>query len=319
MSDSLLLRVARMEPLTPSVSAFILVSPEGVALPAWEAGAHIEVEVEPAPGATAHRAYSLVTGTEDGTGYEIAVQREDSGAGGSRCMHRLKPGDLVRAKPPANHFALAAQASEHLLLAGGIGITPILSMARTLARQGQAYELHYAARTPESMPYRAQVQALSASALYFDGGDPNRGVPLKTVLARPAPGRHLYVCGPKGLIDAAVRTAQQLGWPDANVHYELFAGALAQSGDAAFEVECAQTGQVFVVPPGRSILDVLVEHGLDPLFDCRTGSCGVCVAPVLQGTPDHRDSTLTASEKSAGDKVCICVSRARSPRLVLDF
>lgn len=319
MSDSLLLQLTRVEPLTPGVSAFTLASPDGLSLPAWEAGAHIQVEVELAPGTTAHRAYSLVGGTEDGTAYEIAVQREEGGAGGSRAMHRLKPGDLVRAKPPTNHFALATQASEYLLLAGGIGITPILSMVRMLARQGQAYQLHYAARAPEVMPYREQVQALPASSLYFDGGDPSRGLPLQTLLAVPAPGRHLYVCGPKGLIDAAVRTAKQRSWPDANVHYELFAGALSQVGDAAFEVECTQAGRVFLVPSDKSILDVLVEHGLDPLFDCRTGSCGVCVTPVLQGTPDHRDGALTTSEKNAGDKICICVSRARSPRLVLDL
>lgn len=319
MHDSLLLRVARMEPLTPRVSAFTLVATDGAALPGWAAGAHIEVEVEPTSGKKAHRAYSLVMRADDEPGYEIAVQREDGGTGGSRYMHRLKPGDLVRAKPPTNHFVLASPASEHVLIAGGIGITPILSMARTLLLQAQAYELHYAARAPELMPYWVQVQALPESSLYFDGGDPRQGVPLETVLARPSPQRHLYVCGPKGLIDAAIQIAQRLGWPASNVHYELFAGALSQAGDAAFDVECAQTGQVFVVPPGRSILDVLVEHGLDPLFDCRTGSCGVCVAPVLQGTPDHRDSTLTASEKSAGDRVCICVSRALSPRLVLDF
>jgi len=319
MSEELLLRVARVTPLTPRVAAFTLVSAQGEALPDWEAGAHIEIAVEPAPGVVAHRAYSLVARAESGMACEIAVQREDEGAGGSLCMHRLQAGDLVRAKPPANHFALAAQASEHLLLAGGIGITPILSMARTLALGRGRFALHYAARAPELMPYREQVQALPGSTLYFDDAEPGRGMPLDTVLAAPAAERHMYVCGPRGLVEAAVRSAQRLGWHDTNVHYELFAGALAQNGDTAFEVECAHSGQVFVVPPDKSILDVLADHGLDPLFDCRTGSCGVCVTPLLQGTPDHRDSTLSAAERSAGDKLCICVSRARSPRLVLDL
>lgn len=322
MSEPLLLRVARVEALTPTVSAFSLVSSQGIALPAWEAGAHIQVEVETTPGIHAHRAYSLVGTPHPGADnpmYEIAVQREEDGTGGSRAMHRLRPGDLVQVKPPTNHFALAPQASEHLLLAGGIGITPILSMARALARQGRICQLHYAARTPEAMPYRAEVEALPASTLYFDGGVPGRGMPLQTLLATPLSGRHLYVCGPKGLTDATLRTATKLGWPDANVHYELFAGALPQTGDAAFEVACTQAGRVFRVPPDQSILDVLVQNGLDPLFDCRTGSCGVCVTPVQQGTPDHRDSTLTAGEKAAGNKICICVSRAHTPRLVLDL
>lgn len=317
--DTLLLKVERAQALTERVTAFTLVPAGPGLLPAWEAGAHIEMAVETAPGVPAHRAYSLVGEDAGGRHYEIAVQREDGGAGGSRWMHGLRPGDLVRARPPANHFALAAQAREHLLLAGGIGITPILSMARALLRQGRSFALHYAARTPEAMPYREQVGALPGATLHFDAGQPGQGMPLPALLARPDPGRHLYVCGPMGLTEATVRTAQQLGWTDDCIHYELFAGALAQSGDTGFEVECAQSGRVFVVPPGKSILDVLTEQGMDPLFDCRNGSCGVCVTPVLQGTPDHRDSTLSAQERARADQLCICVSRAHSPRLVLDI
>lgn len=327
MSESLLLRVHRIAQLTTRVRAFTLADAQGAALPAAEAGAHIEVEVEMAPGRKGYRAYSLVlTAEQDGPAdYEIAVQHEEAGSGGSRFMHGLREGDLLRARAPANHFGLEGRAdgtSEHLLLAGGIGITPILSMARVLAGRGERFALHYAARSPEAMPYQEQVRALPGSSLYFDGGDPARGIPLGQVLSSPQPGqpqRHLYVCGPRGLIEAAVQAAAQNGWPDDCVHYELFSGALAAEGDGAFEVECARSGRVLSVPAKASILDVLVEHGFDPLFDCRTGSCGVCVTPVLAGVPDHRDSTLSAAEKSAGRQVCICVSRARTPRLVLDL
>lgn len=319
--DELQLRVERIAPLTERVSAFTLVDGAGAPLPGWQAGAHVEVAVQPQPGRQAWRAYSLVLPADGPCAdrYEIAVQREDAGTGGSLCMHRLRAGDLVRVRPPANHFPLADGAHEALLLAGGIGITPILSMARALHQAGRPAALHYAARAPEAMPYHDAVQALPGSTLYFDGGDPARGVPLHSVLAQPHAGRHLYVCGPRGLIDAVVRTARALGWDDAHVHYELFAGALPADGDAPFEIECGRGGRVFMVPSGKSMLDVLVEEGFDPLFDCRTGTCGVCVTPVLDGTPDHRDSALSAAEKQAGRQVCICVSRAATPRLVLDL
>lgn len=135
----------------------------------------------------------------------------------------------------------------------------------------------------------------------------------------PVPGRHLHVCGPRGLVQAVVDTARAQGWADDHVHFELFAGALAQAGDAAFEVRTLRSGHVLTVPPGQSLLDVLIAAGLDPLYDCRQGDCGVCAVDVVEGVPDHRDHNLSPREKADGRTICTCVSRARTPQLVLDL
>jgi vanillate O-demethylase ferredoxin subunit len=152
-----------------------------------------------------------------------------------------------------------------------------------------------------------------------DGGDPSRGLDLRAVLSHPQPGRHLHVCGPRGMVQAVVDTARTLGWPDDHVHFELFAGALQQTGDAPFEVRTLRSGKTLTVPPDRSLLDVLIAAGLDPLYDCRQGDCGVCAVDVVEGIPDHRDHNLSAREKAEGRTLCTCVSRAKTAHLVLDI
>jgi ferredoxin-NADP reductase len=321
MSD-LELVVADIRALTPAIKRFALRCADGGALPPFTAGAHIDVSVTLPGGVPGRRSYSLVNSTVERDRYEIAVLREPQGSGGSAFMHQqVRVGDHLVASAPRNDFPLADQAREHWLIAGGIGITPILAMARVLAASGQPFALHYCARSVDAMAYREEIAALAGARtrFYFDGGDPAQGLDLAVLLAAPAPGRHVYVCGPKGMIDGVLGNCQAAQWPREQVHFELFTSAKAEAGDQAFEVVLARSGRSVPIPAGKTILEMLLAAGEEPLSDCQRGECGVCVTEVLAGDPLHRDYYLTDSEKAAGKSMCICVSRARGAKLVLDL
>jgi ferredoxin-NADP reductase len=311
------MRVSRIDTLTPAIRRLWLVSADGAPLPAFDAGAHIGLRI-PIEGRTQRRAYSLVNATDHAHAYEIAVQLERNGTGGSAWVHRLHAGDELDVTPPQNDFLLDGNARSCLLIAGGIGITPILSMARSLERAGRPYDLHYAAREPGLMAYADEVRALPRATCWFDGGAPSNGMPLETTIGAPRPGRHLYVCGPAGFIHAVLEQARRNGWEDSHLHCELFSAAPAASTGLAFEVELAASGVTLRVPESHSILDAMIGAGLDPVFDCRRGDCGVCVTRVLSGIADHRDICLSDKDRDRGD-FCPCVSRAKSARLVLDL
>ncbi|WP_371088427.1 2Fe-2S iron-sulfur cluster-binding protein [Variovorax sp. RCC_210] len=304
--------------LTPAIKAFVLRSASGAPLPPFTPGAHLSVQVMQPNGRSGQRAYSLAKPHDGSDRCEIAVLHEPQGAGGSAWMHQLVQGAQLRAHAPRNDFALHTGSAAPLLVAGGIGITPLLCMARALAAEGRAFDFFYATRSEQATAYIDEVRALGGT-LVHDGGDPSRGLDLRAVLASPVPGRHLHVCGPRGMVQAVVDTARTLRWPDDHVHFELFAGALEQSGDAPFEVRTLRSGKTLTVAPEQSLLDVLIAAGLDPLYDCRQGDCGVCAVDVVQGVPDHRDHNLSPREKADGKTICTCVSRAKTPQLVLDI
>ncbi|ADU36789.1 PDR/VanB family oxidoreductase [Variovorax paradoxus] len=313
-ADMLALVVAEVRPLTPAIKAFVLRPADGGDLPPFAPGAHLSVQIAESSG---QRAYSLVR-PHDGSGsYEIAVLHEPQGSGGSAWMHGLAPGEVLAAHPPRNDFALH-QGGQPLLVAGGIGITPLLCMARALAAEGQAFDFFYATRSEEATAYLDEVRTLGGTVVH-DGGDPARGLDLRALLAAARSGRHLHVCGPRGMVQAVVDTARAQGWPDDHVHFELFAGAISQAGDMPFEVRTLRSGKTLTVAPGQSLLDVLIAAGLDPVYDCRQGDCGVCAVDVVEGVPDHRDHNLSPREKAGGKTLCTCVSRAKTPHLVLDI
>lgn len=312
------MKVAEIRQVAEAIREFSLVPLDGRPLEDFSAGAHVECEVLLPDGRVATRAYSLTNAPDDTVAYRVAVARADAGRGGSTFLHALEAGTTIRVGSPRNDFPLSMSANETLLIAGGIGITPILAMARALNHAGRPFELHYVGRRREVMAFAAEVEAMPGAKLVFDEGDPAKGLPLPTLLAMPRLGRHLYVCGPRPLIDATLAAAKAAGWPPASLHFELFGADGPQAGDKPFTVEFVRSGKSAEVPVGRTILDVMEELGLNPIYDCRRGECGVCIADVIEGEPDHRDMNLSEREKQAGKLICTCVSRARTARLVLD-
>ena len=309
------LRVQSMTAETAVIRGLVL-TPEGAALPSWEAGAHIRISV---PGG-GDRPYSLMALPDLPKGcWALGVLREQLSTGGSSFMHALKIGDIVRASAPINNFGLHTGNTPAILFAGGIGITPILSMAAELQARGTPYRLHYAGRAPESLAFLPQLRAICTNALsvHYDGDESRLGI--AAVLDR-APGEaHIYVCGPAGMIEAVKKSAVDKGIPAARIHYELFKAEPTISADDAFEVELRSTGQVITVAANQSIIDALERAGVEVLYDCRRGDCGICQCGVILGTPDHRDVILSDEERASNKVMQICVSRAKSERLVLDL
>ncbi len=269
------------------------------------------------------RPYSLIDWDGDAdapAAYHLGVLLEQGSKGGSSHMHALKAGDRISIGAPKNSFALADGDAPALLLAGGIGVTPLISMAAALKARGAPYRFVYAARGAAAMAFRRELEAQHGAALTLHFDDQAGGPPdLATLMRDAAPGTHLYVCGPRPMIDAAREAALEAGFTQARIHFELFEKAAPQAGDHAFEVEVASTGQVFTIPPGKSIIEVLEAEGIDLMYDCQRGDCGICQTEVLEGVPDHRDVVLSQAERDGGKVMQICVSRAKSARLKLDL
>jgi vanillate O-demethylase ferredoxin subunit len=319
-TNSLSVRVARKTTAAQDICVFDLVSADGATLPAFTAGAHVDVHL---PGGLV-RQYSLCNPPDEAQHYRIGVLRDAASRGGSRSMHDLvEVGQALTISAPKNHFPLAAGAGRSLLLAGGIGITPILCMAEALGAARAEFEMHYCARSRRhaafldhlaAAPYAPRVQ------LHFDDEAPAQRLDIPALLAAPDAQTHLYVCGPRGFIDAVLSSARAKGWPEALLHCEFFAGEVVNSDtDAAFEVALQRSGRVVTVPKGITIVRALEDAGVPVMVSCEQGVCGTCLTPVLDGVPDHRDSYLTPDEQAANDQMTLCCSRAKSARLVLDL
>ncbi|WP_426755814.1 PDR/VanB family oxidoreductase [Myxococcus sp. Y35] len=323
VDDILRVRVARIAREAEDILSYELVAAEGGALPAFEAGAHLEVRV-PGPG-DFRREYSLCNDPAETHRYVITVARDAKGRGGSAAMHeRVHEGDELEVRAPRNNFPLLF-ARSYVLVAGGIGITPLLAMARTLERTGANYTLYYCAREPGRAAYRellSQAPFAERVRFSFDGGDPSKGLDVKALLATRLPGARLYCCGPASLMKAVRDAATLHRWPWEKVHFESFtaAGTSAVTGreEQDFEVAIRSTGQVLQVPAGQSVLNVLRRNGVRVPSDCEAGTCGTCVTRVCDGQPDHRD-TFFQTEPAGDQRMLVCVSRARSKRLVLDL
>lgn len=310
------LRVSAIEQVAPLVRVIILETVDGAALPPWAPGAHVDVTV--ADGLTAQ--YSLASDPEDRSAWRIAVLREQESRGTSEYIHaHLGVGDVVSVSHPRNHFELAP-APRYVFIAGGIGVTPILPMARAARRGGAEYSILYGGRSRGDMAFLTELQSHGERLTIWP--EHELGYPdLTAILAEPRPDTLVYCCGPTGLLDAVEQHMTR--WPAGSLHVERFkprdSSDVPQDADVTFEVEFAMTGVTAQVPPGRSILEVAQDAGIDVFFSCREGTCGSCETPILEGEADHRDSVLNAAEQAAGECLMICVSRAKSARLVLDL
>jgi vanillate O-demethylase ferredoxin subunit len=319
--------VAKKREVAHGIYAFELADPCGAPLPAFSAGAHIDVHLR--DGLT--RQYSLCNSPHEQHRYMIGVLLEPSSRGGSAAMHALAEGATLEIGVPKNHFPLTHDATHSVLLAGGIGVTPILCMAERLARGNASFEVHYCVRDPERAAFRERfaTPALQPhSTVYFDTAPAAERIDFGKVLAGPAADKHLYVCGPAGFIDAVLREAARLGWQSANVHREYFAAAGANAAanaatnstaDGPFQVKLASSGRTIDVAAGVPVTRALCEAGVTIATSCEEGVCGTCLTRVLAGQPDHRDVYLTDEERAANDQFLPCCSRARSPLLVLDL
>ena len=312
-------KVVRKITAATDICAFELASADGAALPGFTAGAHIDVHL--ADGLV--RQYSLSNDPRETHRYVIGVLKEPQSRGGSIAMHALAEGDTLFVSEPRNHFPLTPGATSTLLLAGGIGITPLLSMAQTLAAAGAAFELHYCTREPARAAFRERIEAadLAASArVYFDSASPEERADLAAIIGAPDAGRHVYVCGPAGFIDAVLGTARNLGWPETHLHKEYFAAATPPVIDGGvFTVKIASTGQCVEIGEHQSVVESLAAAGITIPTSCEQGVCGTCLTRVLAGQPEHRDMYLTDEERDANDQFLPCCSRSKSAELVLDL
>ncbi|GJG98510.1 PDR/VanB family oxidoreductase [Cupriavidus pauculus] len=314
------LRISEIRQETMSIRAFELVDPSGTILPPFTAGAHVDV-LTPA-GLT--RQYSLCNSPDERHRYVIGVLDAPDSRGGSRSLHaHAKVGDDLEVSAPRNHFPLDPSATSSLLLAGGIGITPLLGMAEHLTSAGASFALHYYVRTEAAAAFRErlmQADLAGSVSIHADDGAPAQRLSLDALLSSPEAATHLYVCGPAGLIDAAFVAARRNGWPESRLHREYF-GKLPNvcTSDAAFDVELRRSGVRIRVESDQSALDALTAAGIDVPHSCEQGVCGTCRIGVLSGTPDHRDAFLGDDERAGNDCFLPCCSRSLSPVLVLDL
>ncbi|MER5182226.1 PDR/VanB family oxidoreductase [Streptomyces sp. NPDC002896] len=319
-------RVTAIADETDTVKSFRLVRSDGAPLGPYPPGAHIDVTGP--TGIT--RQYSLCGPPYETDSFLVAIKRETPSRGGSDAMHdTVRVGSELRISEPRNLFGLASGAAEHVLVGAGIGITPLLAMAHQLHREGRDFRLHYFASARERAAFQDLLEGSGfAGRVRFHFGVPRHGqqAALDAILsdldpdqdADPNFGTHVYTCGPKEFMQRVTATASR-SLPEDRVHIEHFQPPDPSGGSGEeFELELG-TGEVFTVPADRSIVDVLAENGFDVDTSCREGICGTCVLPVLEGEPDHRDNCLTRKEKAANDQIATCVSRARGPRLVIDF
>src|SRR5436190_17339453 len=317
------LRIRSITYLAEDINGYELVDPNGHDLPRFSAGAHIGVRLGAADAGGVWRDYSLWNDPAERRRYCIAVLREKLGEGSRRLHDEIRVGDIVETSLPRNNFALAEGAERHLLVAGGIGITPIMAMVAELKRRRADFVLHYCTRAPAKTAFRDELDLLAAMGkvvVHYDGGDPAKGLDIATLLREPQAGTHLYYCGPAGMMAAA--KAASAHWPAENVHCEYFSGpAAAQPArledDRAFVVRLAQRGGEYEVLPGETIIEVLRRHGIETRTSCELGYCGACLTRYLAGEPDHRDPIL--NEAARKTHLLICCSRAKSAELELDL
>ena len=314
--DFFTVKVSRKQVLAEGIYLFELQHPLGEELPAFTAGAHLTVAV---PGGV-RRNYSLCSNPADRKTWQIAVKRDPGGRGGSVSMtDEVSEGDLIPVSVPRNNFELHPRATQFLFVAGGIGITPILSMMRHLKTQGNdSFKLIYCTRDEENTAFLGELKNSNLAAhvqLHHDRGDISQAMDFWPVFETPGKA-HVYCCGPRGLMDAVADMSGH--WPSGAVHFESFGvDASVYAANTAFTVRLGKSGQTIPVAADQSILEALRASGVRVPSSCESGTCGSCRTRLLGGEPEHRDMVLTDEEKDTS--IMVCVSRARSGELVLDL
>ncbi len=311
-------RVVDVEQATQTVKRFRLAALSGEPLPSFSAGAHVVVTMDD-NGRRMRNPYSLIDRADDGSTYRIGVLRTPNSRGGSKFMHeRVNAGDQLVVTMPVNLFPIVRTGRKHLLVAGGIGITPIYAMANELRRRSASYEIHYAMRNEASGAFIDELRAAHGDRLKLYRDDMQEFVSVSQILPNQPLGTHLYVCGPEGMIDAILKGGRDAGWADENLHSERF---LAPAGGEPFSVVLQRAGITAEVRSDQSLLEAIEEAGVDAPFLCRGGACGQCETAVVScdGKLVHNDHFLTEEEHASGKKIMTCVSRLKGRELVLDL
>jgi tetrachlorobenzoquinone reductase len=309
---TLRLRVKSATWEAPNITSYDLRPLEAGELPAFTAGAHIDLTL---PNGLI-RSYSLINPQAERQRYVIAVQKDRASRGGSKWVHEnFRPGDVLTVSGPRNNFALNEAAPKSIFIAGGIGITPIMSMTERLSALGRDWELIYCARKRADAAF---VDILKGNVRFnFDEEPGGKMLDIAAVVRAAPPESHLYCCGPLPMLSAFEAVTADL--PRERVHVEYFTAKEPPAVAGGFKVVLAKSGQEFVVPPGKTILDTLLDAGLDIPYSCMEGVCGTCETKVVEGTPDHRDLILTEEEHAVGKIMMICCSGSKSEKLVLDL
>ena len=310
--------VKAVSEVAPGIKRFALSRPDGTALPSYSGGSHVVVSV---PGADRlHKnAYSLMGNPQHLDTYHIAVRRHTTSRGGSRLLHdEIDVEAKLSISHPLNLFPLARLGRKHILIAGGIGVTPILAHAHDLVRLGAPFEVHYAFRSPEQAAFADVLEDLAASHLHRYCTARGDRIDFAAILADQPLGTHLYVCGPAAFIDATRTAARVLGWSSSHVHSEQF---LSPPTGSAFHAHLARSGKRIEVTPDTSLLEAIEQAGVAAPQSCRGGACGQCETEVLEadGEIAHHDVFLSDSDKAGGHKIMLCVSRLQGRRIVLNL
>ncbi len=311
--ESIEVRVTDIRPAARDTNVYEFRRADGKPLPSAAPGAHIDIKL---PNGLV-RQYSLLTRDPNPESYLIAVKRDPAGRGGSSYMHsELRVGQTLKIKPPRNNFPLV-DAEHVVLIAGGIGITPILCMVQQLVTQGRSWKLYYSSRSRADMAFLDTLAKYEPVYLHFDDESDGKFLDIAAIVAEAPKNSHLYCCGPMPMLKAF--EAATADWPRGQIHVEYFAPKQEPAKAGGFVVELAKSKQEFVIPPGKTILQVLLDAGIYVDHSCELGICGLCETPLLSGTPEHRDSFLTDEQKAANTAVMVCCAGAKSDRLVLDI
>jgi len=310
--------ISGIRQLTPRVLAFELHDPSDAELPAVEAGSHLQFPVQLPDGETTIRHYSICSNPARRDAYEIAVLREDEGGGGSLAVHdQFSIGRQLQTELPQNHFQLHGDERPAVLIAGGIGITPIKAMAQSLKARGNDMHLHYAGRSGREMAFRDRLLWEFDEDITVYRSNEDERLEIESVMSSAPDESIFYVCGPGGLIDAIVNLGAELNIDPHRIRFERFVATVAADA-RPIQVELRRSGKQLEVAADQTILDAMIEAGIESPYSCKAGNCKTCAVKVLDGEPEHRDSALSTAEKEDYQLICPCVSRAKGDHLALD-
>lgn len=318
MTPGIPVLVTSVKGVASGIKQFALSRRDGAPLPAYSGGSHVVVSLHGVD-RVHHNAYSLMGDPSERDIYQIAVRRHRTSRGGSQLLHdQIDAGMQLAISPPLNLFPIARLGRMHILIAGGIGVTPILAQAHDLVRLRAAFEIHYAFRSPDQAAYADVLEGLAGRNVRLYCGARGDRIEFPALLADRPLGTHLYICGPAGFIDAARTAARALGWTAGHIHSEQF---LAPPSGSAFEVRLARTGKRIDVAPASSLLEAIEQAGVTAPQSCRGGACGQCETEVLDADGEivHHDVFLSDADKASGRKIMLCVSRLQGRRIVLNL